>query len=69
MRGSDDEEPNAWLRMIRREKVSPERIRDQISDELAIPKWALTMECEPPISANVVLAMPEGHEIHPELVL
>lgn len=69
MRELDDEEPNAWLRMTRREKVSPERIRNQISDELAIPKWALTIECEPLISKNVVLAMPEGREIHPELAL
>ena len=69
MRESTDEEPGAWLHMIRRGKVSPERIRNQISDELAIPKWALTIECEPPISTDVALAMPEGREIHPELAL
>lgn len=69
MRESDVEEPNAWTRMILREKVSPERIREQISDELAIPKWALTIECQPPIDENFVLTMPEGQEIHPELVL
>ena len=69
MRESDVEEPNAWVRMILREKVSSERIRDQISDELAIPKWALTIECQPPISENAVLTMPDGQEIHPELML
>ena len=69
MREFDDGEQDAWLRMSRREKVSPERIRNQISDELAIPKWALTIECEPPINAHVVLATPEGRRIHPELAL
>lgn len=65
MRESTDGEPNAWLRMTLRANVSPERIRDQISDELAIPKWALTIETEPPISTDVDLVISEGHEIHP----
>ena len=69
MRESADEEPDAWLRLIRTERISPERIKNQISDELAIPKWALTIECEPPISTNVALAIPEGREIHPTLAL
>ena len=69
MRESADGEPDAWLAIMRKEKVSPEGIRSQISDELAIPKWALTIECEPPISADFALAMPKDREIRPELAL
>lgn len=69
MRDTVDGEPNAWSRMIRVRTVSPERIRDQISDELAIPKWALTIESNPPIPADVDLAIPENRELHPELAL
>lgn len=66
---SDEGDPDAWTRMARRAKVSPERIKDQISDELAIPKWALTIETEPAISADVYLAMPKDHVIQPRLAL
>jgi len=69
MRESAAGELDAYLRVNLWEKFSPEHIRNQISDELAIPKWALTIECEPPISADVALAMPENREIHPELAL
>lgn len=69
MREVVDVEPDAWSRMIRRARVSPERIRDRISNELAIPKWALTIESEPPTNADVDLALPEDREIHPELAL
>lgn len=69
MRGSAEVEMDAWSRMAQRASVSPERIRDRVSDELAIPKWALTIETDPPISADVDLAMPEGFELNPELAL
>ncbi|MBN8448552.1 MAG: peptidase C14 [Candidatus Accumulibacter sp.] len=69
MRNAVDREPNAWSGMTRRRRVSPERIRDRISDCLAIPKWALTIESNPPIPADVDLAIPEKRELHPELAL
>lgn len=69
MRASNDEEPNTWRRMFRTAKVSPEHLRDQISDELAIPKWALTIETDPPISTDVDLAIAVGFEIMPKLAL
>jgi len=69
MRESAEGELDAWSRMARRANVSPERIRDRVSDELAIPKWALTIETDPPLSADVDLAMPEDREIQPELAL
>ena len=69
MRDVVDEEADAWQRMIRRAKLSPERIRDRVSDELAIPKWALLIETEPQVRADIDLALPEGRELHPELAL
>ncbi len=66
---SDERDIDSWTRMARMPRVSPERIRDRISDELAIPKWALTIETQPSISADVYLAMPEDHEIQPRLAL
>jgi hypothetical protein len=69
MRNVVDETADAWDRMLRRAKLSPERIRDRISDELAIPKWALTLDTQPPIRADVELAIPEGLEFQPKLAL
>lgn len=69
MHESAERELNAWSRMARRANCSPERIRDRVSDELAIPKWALTIETSPPINADVDLAMPESFELQPKLAL
>ena len=69
MREAVEGDPDAWSRMIRKARVTPERIRDQISNELAIPKWALTIESEPPTNADVDLILPENREIHPVLAL
>ncbi|MGE8189808.1 PIN-like domain-containing protein [Pseudomonas sp. NPDC086278] len=69
MRELVDGASNLWLLLSRGAKISPENIRNRISDELAIPKWALTIETDPPISADVDLAIPEGFEIKPELAL
>lgn len=69
MRRSAEVEMDDWSRMAQRASVSPERIRDRVSDELAIPKWALTIETVPPISADINLAMPEGFELNPELAV
>ncbi|WP_255988086.1 PIN-like domain-containing protein [Chitinolyticbacter albus] len=66
---SEPKKPNIWSRMLRTAKISPEHIRDQISDELAIPKWAFTIETDPPISTDIDLVMPKGFEIQPRLAL
>jgi hypothetical protein len=69
MRDAENADENAWARMLRGAKLSPELIRDKISDELAIPKWALAIETAPMIRADLELVIPESREIHPELVL
>ncbi len=69
MRDVVDDQEAAWPRMIRRAKLSPDRIREKISEDLAIPKWALTIETEPPIRTDLELAFPEGREFYPKQAL
>lgn len=69
MRDEVDAEEAAWERMIRRTKLSPDRIREKISEDLAIPKWALTIETQPPIRTDLELACPEGREFYPKQAL
>jgi len=64
-----DENENEWHRLLSRNRLTPERIREQIADDLAIPKWALTLDTQPPIRADVELAMPERKEFEPKLAL
>lgn len=69
MRDAVDAQEDAWLGMIRRAKLSPDRIREKISEDLAIPKWALTIETQPPITTDLGLAFPEGREFYPKQAL
>jgi hypothetical protein len=69
MRDVVDPREDAWQRMLQRAKLSPERIREKISEELAIPKWALALETQPPIRADRELAFPAGREFHPRQAL
>jgi len=69
MRDVADAQDAAWQRMIRRAKLSPDRIREKISEDLAIPKWALTIETQPPIRTDLELAFPEGREFYPKQAL
>jgi hypothetical protein len=62
-------EADPWQGMLGRAKLSPEAIRDEISDHLAIPKWALLIETEPQVRADLDLALPDGRELRPELAL
>lgn len=69
MRDAVDAQEAAWQHMIRRAKLSPDRIRERISEVLAIPKWALTIETQPPIRTDLELAFPEGREFYPKQAL
>lgn len=59
----------AGVRRFGHKFITADNIRDRLSDSLAIPKWALTIETEPAISADEYLAIPEGHGIQPSLAL
>lgn len=50
-------------------KLSQERLIAQISEELAIPKWALTKHFEPPVTSDTQFVVPEGQELKPKRVL
>lgn len=69
MRDVVDPEEDEWQRLLQGGKLSPERIREKVSEELAIPKWALALETEPPIRADRELALPAGREFHPKQAL
>lgn len=58
-----------WLFMSRWSKLSPDRIREMISEDLAIPKWALIIETQPTISNDLSLAFPEGRQFDPKQAL
>lgn len=58
-----------WMGVYGSKFFSPDRIRDRISDDLAIPKWALQIKTEPPMSSDVFLAVPENHGIKTTLAL
>ena len=58
-----------WMGVYGSKFFSPDRIRDRISDDLAIPKWALQIKTEPPMSSAVFLAVPENHGIKTTLAL
>lgn len=50
-------------------KLSQGRLMAQISEELAIPKWALNKHFEPPVTSDTQFVVPEGRELHPKLAL
>lgn len=68
MRDVANEHENSWNRLLG-SKLSPERIRQRISDELAIPNWALTLDTQPPTQADSELTVPDGKEFDPSLAL
>jgi len=41
-------------------KISPEFIKERISDDLAIPSWALKLDTQPQVERDVALAIPDG---------
>ena len=69
MRDAVDAPETTWQRIIWRVKLSPDRIREKISEVLAIPKWALIIETHPTIRTDLELALPEGREFYPEQAL
>lgn len=69
MRDAVDAPEATWQRLVWRAKLSPDRIREKISEVLAIPKWALIIETHPTIRTDLELAFPEGREFYPKQAL
>jgi len=60
---------DAWKRMLERTKLTQERIRAKVSEELAIPRWALTNNFHPPVRGDAEFVVPEGQELDPSVAL
>ena len=60
---------DAWERMLDRTKLTQERIRAKVSEELAIPRWALANQFHPAVRADAEFVVPEGHKLDPSLAL
>ena len=60
---------DAWARLLARSKMRQETVRAVASEELAIPRWALTNHFDPPVPGDVQFVVPKGRELHPRLAL
>lgn len=58
-----------WEHLFRTQTLYINRIREQISEELAIPKWALEIEAAPPIENNRKLLIPGNRAFDPKHIL
>lgn len=56
-------------RWLSQSKLSQKRLTAEISEDLAIPKWALTYVFDPQVPGGAQLVVPEGREIHTKLAL
>lgn len=60
---------DAWERMLDRTKLTQERIRAKVSEELAIPRWALVNQFHPAVRGDAEFVVPEGRKLDPSLAL
>ncbi|AEF23701.1 PIN-like domain-containing protein [Pseudomonas fulva] len=68
----DVEEPqevSPWGRLATTRTLYINRIRERISEELAIPRWALEIETLPPIVSDRKLWMPDNRAFEPKQIL
>ncbi|WP_374005502.1 PIN-like domain-containing protein [Delftia lacustris] len=59
----------SWPYFFLGPKISPDRIREIISEALAIPKWALTIETQPEIKNDLGIDFPEDRDLRPTQAL
>ena len=64
-----DQAEGPWGGLLTQAKLTVESFRDKISDDLAIPKWALVTQFDPPVQNDVALVIPAGRELNPKLAL
>lgn len=69
MRHISNQADDAWERMLGRSKMRRDAIRSLISEELAIPRWALSNNFDPQVPEEAQFVVPAGWEIHPKLAL
>jgi predicted nucleic acid-binding protein len=69
MRDLTDKADVAYARLLAQSKMRWDTLTEVVSEELAIPKWALTNHFEPPTRPDSQFVVPEGRELHPKLAL
>ena len=57
-----------WTTMFRRERISAEDIAELVSDKLAVPRWAITVELQPLLAEHAELVIPIKYEIRPTML-
>lgn len=64
------DQANAQLAgLLGQSKLSQESLKSNISKDLAIPKWVLFSQFDPPVTGGTQFVVPEGKELHPKLAL
>ena len=58
-----------WGHLLHTRNLYINRIRERISEELAIPKWALEIETAPPIASDRKLLIPGNRAFEPKQIL
>ncbi|EKG33933.1 PIN-like domain-containing protein [Pseudomonas avellanae] len=58
-----------WRHLLHTRTLYINRIRERISEELAIPKWALEIETAPPIASDRKLLIPGNRAFEPKQIL
>lgn len=56
-----------WGGLLSRSHIKLESLRSAISEELAIPRWALENHFDPAVHPDAQFAIPDGRELHPGL--
>lgn len=60
------DETDAWARMLHRRRLATEDVVEMVSRSLAIPRWAIQREFEPPVRPDAVFFIAENRAIFAE---
>ena len=58
-----------WGQLTSGSLLNQQNLRDKISEDLAIPKWAITLQFEPAVPGDARFAIPEGRALNPKRAL
>lgn len=66
---TDDNEVSDWTHSTPGSKLSIQSLRERVSEDPAIPKWALTTEFNPPVRAAARFIVLEWRAFYPSVAL
>lgn len=58
-----------WGQLTPGSLLNQQNLRDKISEDLAIPKWAISLQFEPAVPGDARFVIPEGRVLNPKRVL